>query len=83
MSEMKQVYVVEASTGEYSDHREWPLCAYEHEDEAKAHVVAAQTWARANPYDPNMQIDYTGVRYRYYAVDVYPSHGAFARRSSR
>lgn len=36
------IYVVEGSTGEYSDNRNWAVCAYRDEDEAKAHVERAE-----------------------------------------
>jgi hypothetical protein len=86
------IYIVEGSTGEYSDHQEWPVVAYEEEIDAKLHVAAAEEWARVNsvstqsdtlldyhersdlknPYDEGMRIDYTGVRYHYYSVEVLP-----------
>lgn len=43
---MKKVYVVEGSTGEYSDRTEWPVIAYESEDRAKQHVLNASAEAR-------------------------------------
>lgn len=73
------VYVVMGETGEYSDHREWPVSAYLHEDEAKEIVLALHVWLRENeadrtnyryaetrpacPLDPNFETDYTGTRY--------------------
>lgn len=80
-----KIYVVEGATGEYSDHREWPVKAYVSEDKAKQHVVKAtqrgnEIFAQSgskygphegeNEYDPNMRIDYTGVRYNYYEVEL-------------
>jgi hypothetical protein len=77
------IFVVEGSTGEYSDHREWPVMAYRDEAAAKAHVEAATRRANdlkaqhacdipdgANEHDPGMQTDYTGTRYYYYAVEL-------------
>lgn len=43
----KVVYVVRGSVGEYSDREEFPVCAYEDEDTAKSHAVAAEAHARA------------------------------------
>jgi hypothetical protein len=40
------IYIVQGSTGEYSDHREWLLKAFRDEKQAQRLVVEAQ--ARAN-----------------------------------
>ncbi len=78
------VYVVQGSCGEYSDSREWPIVAHYTEEAAKAHVVAATARAKeltvqsnyweipdgANEHDPNMQLDYTGTTYYYFAIEV-------------
>ena len=37
----KTVHVVIGATGEYSDHREWPVAAYLDEAAAEAHVLRA------------------------------------------
>lgn len=37
---MKAIWLVEGSTGEYSDHREWPVGWYETQDEAEDAVTA-------------------------------------------
>ena len=42
------IWIVEGSTGEYSDHHEWIAGCYTREDTAKEHVVLATAWARAN-----------------------------------
>lgn len=47
------IFIVEGSTGEYSDHREWPVAAYFSEDKAKLHVVNAtqrkdELWAKCD-----------------------------------
>lgn len=81
---VRELWIVEGSTGEYSDHIEWPICFYESEDLARAHVEKAKAragellnecggdrWrikAGANEWDPGMQIDYTGVNYWAYSV---------------
>lgn len=36
---MRKIYVVMGSTGEYSDHREWPVCSYSSEKAAAQRVV--------------------------------------------
>lgn len=43
---MKTIYVVEGSTGEWSDRTNWIVCAYESEDKAKEHVEKASEAAR-------------------------------------
>jgi hypothetical protein len=42
----RMVYVVFGATGEYSDHREWPVLAFLKEADAEAHVVALETYVR-------------------------------------
>jgi hypothetical protein len=72
-----KIYIVQGSTGEYSDHIEWIVCAYKDEKKAQEHVVKASEAARqykieyhksritpeTNPYDPQFQMDYTGTNY--------------------
>jgi hypothetical protein len=41
------IYVVQGSTGEYSDHREWLVRAYSDEEKAKAKVVRCTERANA------------------------------------
>jgi hypothetical protein len=84
---MKQkIYIVEGSTGEYSDHREWLVAAYYSEQNAQAHVLRATQRANelyvehkdayynipsgANQHDPQMSSDYTGTRYNYYETEL-------------
>lgn len=43
---MSIVYVVMGTTGEYSDHREWPVCAFKDERSAQQHVTACDEEAR-------------------------------------
>ena len=79
----KIIYIVEGSTGEYSDHVEWPVAAYWNEDNAQQRVLKATQCANElftdyrnhygkveNEYDENMRMDYTGVRYRYYPIAI-------------
>lgn len=42
---MTYIYVVEGSTGEYSDRAEWPVAAYRNEAEAAQLVLDATQWA--------------------------------------
>ena len=82
---MEKIYVVEGTTGEYSDSMDWPVMAYRDEEAAKAHVVRATERAKeievsradrynvpegANEHDPHMLMDYTGTHYNYYAVEL-------------
>ncbi len=71
----EDVWLVQGSTGEYSDHTEWVVCAYTNEEQACEHVLLAQEWCnehhterytdvgKQNTYDHSCQIDYTGTRY--------------------
>jgi len=80
---MLKIYVVQGSTGEYSDHREWLVCAFTREKSAQAFVEVVSARARelqmqygkywgipdgSNEYDPSMEIDYTGVNYHIESV---------------
>ena len=74
-----KIFLVEGSTGEYSDHIDWPVAAYYNEANAKNRVLQCQGRANAlmaehndnfwkipdgaNEYDAKMRADYTGVRY--------------------
>ena len=79
--------MVEGSTGEYSDHCEWPVCAYTNKTKAETRVVEAQARANelfagegsypykldgVNEFDSNMRMDYTGVEYQTYEVELDP-----------
>jgi hypothetical protein len=43
----KTLYLVQATCGEYSDRREWPVAAYADEQAAQTHVELATWWAKA------------------------------------
>ncbi len=45
---MNKIYVVMGCTGEYSDHREWPVCAYTSMELATKHSDLAMEWAHKN-----------------------------------
>ena len=77
------IYIVEGSSGEYSDHREWPVKAFVHEEDAKDLVKNATVEANIafvqydkyctnvpNKYDPHMNMTYTGVRYSYFPIEL-------------
>ena len=80
------IYVVQGSTGEYSDHIEWLVKAYADEKQAQTHVVLAQARANElyagvpryydikgkNEHDPEMQTDYTGTHYALLEVEYQP-----------
>lgn len=53
---MSKIYLVQGNCGEYSDYREWVICAYRDEAMAKDHAVRAKQWLQQNvtndtPYD--------------------------------
>lgn len=43
---MEKVWIVQGSTGEYSDHDEWVICAYRTQEQANTHAVLAAARAR-------------------------------------
>lgn len=60
-----KVHVVIGSTGEYSDHREWPVCAYLSEQLAREHATAAERRAgelRAEHGDHDQEPDFDGCQ---------------------
>lgn len=80
-----KIYMVEGQTGEYSDHREWPVKAFVSEKRAADFVLAVTAeyhrvggenfryyhgGAEANRLDPDMQVDYTGTTYSFYSVEL-------------
>lgn len=91
-----QIWIVEGSSGEYSDHREWPLKAFRDEKAAQRLVIEAQaraneiqalrdsdyeTWWTldetepkpprvVNEFDPRMELNYTGVHYTCYPIEL-------------
>jgi hypothetical protein len=82
---MKTIYVVEGSTGEYSDHSEWLVKAFTSEDAAKDFVVKADAiarelqssrqshldyWKEKHPMDDKYMSDYTGTHYTYHSVEL-------------
>lgn len=79
------LWIVEGSSGEYSDRRDWVVCAYRTEAEAKRHAELAQArseslrkqygtyWdipAKANEWDSQESHDYTGTRYTHGMTDL-------------
>jgi hypothetical protein len=48
MMSAKKIYLVQGNCGEYSDHREWVVCAYEDEAMAQAHAKKAKEWLQQN-----------------------------------
>ena len=92
---MSEIFVVQGSTGEYSDHREWLIKAFVKELAAQDFVEKVSARAReitqaeetardardysfydrkdpkfVNELDKDMQIDYTGVEYTYFPVEL-------------
>ena len=73
-----KIWIVEGTTGEYSGHRYWVVCAYKSKQKAEDHVRNAMLRAKEiensresryhaaegiNEFDPKMQMDYTGTEY--------------------
>lgn len=50
---MSEIWIVEGSSGEYSDHSDWPIKAFRVKTAAERLVVEAQ--ARANEIEQNKQ----------------------------
>lgn len=44
--EMSKIYVIVGSVGEYSDHKEWYVCAFRNQEEAQAFVMAVSAESR-------------------------------------
>ncbi len=81
-----QIHVVMGSTGEYSDRRQWTVCAYQDKERAINHADLAKLEAHkiekarkdrydyseddVNPYDLKMSMDYTGTDYYVISVDL-------------
>ena len=80
-----KIYLVFGKTGEWSDRREWVVCAFLDEKKAKERVVLAGRRANElfvkykdaywnemdekNEYDDRFDMDYTGTTYHYAEVD--------------
>ena len=83
---MEAVYILEGSTGEYSDRTEWQVAAYESEQDAIAKATELNTLARVvfadGEYynlpqthaicklDPEFYMTYTGTDYTVYPVKL-------------
>lgn len=80
-----KIYVVYGQCGEYSDHRDWLVCAYADRDKAEKHAFEAEKRSKemlteyehwmdipdgANKYDTQMDMDYTGASYLAIEVEV-------------
>jgi hypothetical protein len=79
---MKKVWVVEGSTGEYSDHQEWPVAFYKTEKEAQKCVEfltemsgVARTLGKKekefmSQFDTSYDRDYIGTNYWCFEVPL-------------
>jgi hypothetical protein len=82
---LKTIYIVEGTTGECSDRREWQIRAFLSKKKANALQALASKRAKelfteydkyyhiprgANEFDPEMRADYTGVRYVVYSLEL-------------
>lgn len=79
------IYVVQGTTGEYSDKLDWIVCAFKKQKLAEDFVHNAMKRAKEiekakeskystskekNEFDPDMQMDYTGTEYTYYKTEL-------------
>lgn len=80
----KNIWIVYGESGEYSDHMEWPVCAYYSEKKAEEHAKNAQATANqlqrkyhgyvhkipmnSNPYDSRAPSHNTS--YGHYMVEI-------------
>lgn len=70
---MTKVYVVIGESGEYSDRRDWTVCAYLSEDMARRHV---ELQATAPEYDPDQPYEtMNNMRLQHYANNIYDPDG--------
>ena len=81
---MITIHLIYGTTGEYSCERTWLVCGYESKDLALQHMHHAQQFADQvfaseefynlqgdeNPFDPKMQMQYTGTKYHYVSVSL-------------
>jgi hypothetical protein len=73
-----KIWIVEGTTGDYSDRSDWAVCAYSSQEKAEEHASKAMHRAmeiqKSNPryyspkpgeneFDSNMHMDYTGTEY--------------------
>ena len=66
---MKTIYVVEGSTGEYSDRSEWPVRAFTSEEKAKKFVEALAAWCDKNGCGENRGDSYWEARDKGHPLD--------------
>lgn len=80
-----KIYLVEGSTGEYSDASDWIVCAYKSKEKAEEHAGNAERRAKeladtresryhvhagSNEFDLHMRMDYTGTWYHVIEVEL-------------
>lgn len=85
VSFMKSIYIVYGISGEYSDRRDWDICAYPTKKLAKAHAAFAQQRAQelfindqgrlalpdgSNQYDRFMSVYDSDVQYSVFKLDL-------------
>lgn len=80
------IYLVVGNTGEYEDFREWAVAAFTSKQRAETWKRNCEKFAPSslsrwsdredmvNPYDPDMDVDYNGVRYNVCRVRLNPAH---------
>lgn len=81
---MKEIWIVFGSTGEYSDFREWWVCACLTEQRAKEICDELNEWCRIKGFadgrnydsdekpelDPDFRADYSGTGYNYGKCEI-------------
>ena len=81
-----KVYLVQGSTGEYDDYRDWIVCAWSTRTQARRHAIAlikrmsvlgdgikdifSKETESMREHDPYFSCDYTGTEYDIIEVEV-------------
>ena len=92
-----KIYIVQGTTGEYSDRSDWLVCAYRFKEAAEEHASKAMRRAmqlktleaypymhqtEKNEFDPDMKMDYTGTAYTVLKVELVWNGGATKTRGA-
>jgi hypothetical protein len=79
-----KIYIVEGTTSDGECRDDWIVCAYKQQDVADEHARKAMLRAmeihkankyyyssqKLNEFDPEMRIDYTGIDYNVFEVEL-------------
>lgn len=89
------IWIVQGTTGEYSDRTDWYVCAYRSQEMAEEHASKAMRRAKEiqhgnkqyyrpvpgeNEFDPAMLLDYTGTEYTTASIEIRDAVPALADR---